>query len=170
MTIKVDHYLTHSQIKDIIGVTYNPNMELILMLMFYCGLRVSEALNIHNHTINKEKGYPTITLTGKGSKERTIRIPNKTLVSKLKFRKTKFPYTRQGVRQHIVRKSKLFDWSKNIKWKIGCHTFRHSSAHFYLSNGVPINELQAFLGHSSLVITQLYLTTNNQNSDKWNIE
>ena len=107
MTIKVDHYLTHSQIKDIISVTYDPNMELILMLMFYCGLRVSEAINIHNHTINKEKGYPTITLTGKGSKERTIRIPNKTLVSKLKFRKTKFPYTRQGVRQHIVRKSNI---------------------------------------------------------------
>ena len=161
MTIKVDHYLTHSQIKDIIGVTYNPNMELILMLMFYCGLRVSEAINIHKHTINKEKGYPTITLIGKGSKERTIRIPSKSLVSKLKFRATKYPFTRQ---------SKLFDWSKDIKWKIGCHTFRHSAAHYYLSKGVPINELQAFMGHSSLAITQLYLTTDNQNNENWSVD
>ena len=29
MTIKVDHYLTHSEIKDLIASTYNENMELV---------------------------------------------------------------------------------------------------------------------------------------------
>ncbi len=170
MTIKVDHYLTHSEIKDLIASTYNENMELVLMLMFYCGLRVSEALNIHKHTILKNKPYPRIVLTGKGSKTRAVRITNKTLEKKLKSRITKLPITRQAVSQHIKRKAKLQDWYQEKKFNIGCHTFRHSAAHYFLLNGVPINELQSFLGHSSIVITQLYLKTNELNSDKWNID
>ena len=173
MTIKVDHYLTHSEIKDLIAATYNENMELVLMLMFYCGLRVTEALNIHKHTIIKDLSqlpYPRIVLKGKGDKTRTVRITNKALVNKLKSRITKLPLSRQAVSQHIKRKAKLQDWYQDKKFNIGCHTFRHSAAHYFLLNGVPINELQSFLGHSSIVITQLYLKTNELNSDKWNIE
>ena len=76
MTIKVDHYLTHSQIKDILAATYNENMELVLSLMFYCGLRVTEALNIHKHTIIKDPSqvpYPRIILKGKGKKHNQFR-------------------------------------------------------------------------------------------------
>ena len=173
MTIKVDHYLTHSQIKDILAATYNENMELVLSLMFYCGLRVTEALNIHKHTIIKDPSqvpYPRIVLKGKGDKTRTVRITNKALANKLKSRVTKIPLTRQAVRQHIVRTAKKMEWYETIPFKIGCHTFRHSAAHYFLMNGVPINELQSFLGHSSIVITQLYLKTNQLNSESWNIE
>jgi len=167
MKIKVDHYLTVNEIKDILDSTYNENMEIVLMLMFYCGLRVTEALNIHKHTINKGLPYPSITLVGKGDKTRTVRITNKQLEKKLKSRVTKIPLTRQAVRQHIVRKAKLQSWYKDKKFNIGCHTFRHSAAHYFLLNGVPLNELQTFMGHSSIVITQFYLKTNELKSDKW---
>ena len=69
---------------------------------------MSEALNIHKHTILKNKPYPRIVLTGKGSKTRAVRITNKTLEKKLKSRITKLPITRQAVSQHIKRKAKLY--------------------------------------------------------------
>ena len=41
--------------------------------------------------------------------------------------------------------------------RIGTHTLRHSYARHYLLNGVPINHLSRWLGHSSIQTTLIYL-------------
>ena len=40
--------------------------------------------------------------------------------------------------------------------KIGLHTLRHSIATHLLGNGMPLEKIKDFLGHSSLESTQLY--------------
>ena len=40
---------------------------------------------------------------------------------------------------------------------IGTHTFRHSHARHLLMNGIPINYLSRWLGHSSIQTTLIYL-------------
>ena len=41
--------------------------------------------------------------------------------------------------------------------RIGTHTLRHSFARHMVANGIPLNQLQVWLGHESLVTTQVYL-------------
>ena len=41
--------------------------------------------------------------------------------------------------------------------EIGTHTFRHSYARHLLMNGIPINHLSRWLGHSSIQTTLIYL-------------
>ena len=47
--------------------------------------------------------------------------------------------------------------SNNTGVKISTHKFRHTYATIALSNGLPIHNLQYFLGHSSVSTTQIYL-------------
>ena len=47
--------------------------------------------------------------------------------------------------------------SNNTGVKISTHKFRHTYATMALSNGLPIHNLQYFLGHSSVSTTQIYL-------------
>ena len=164
MKIKVDNYLTHKQIKDLLNVTINPEMKTVLHLMFYAGLRVTEALEVHKHTLKWDLGYPTITLKGKGGKTRTLQIA-KPLIPYLKPKPKKINLSRQAVTNHIKRKSKKQEWYEDIGFPISAHTFRHSACHFLIDNNVPINQVQAFMGHSSLQITQYYATTKNANTE-----
>ena len=41
--------------------------------------------------------------------------------------------------------------------RIGTHTLRHSCAPHLLMNGIPINYLSRWLGHSSIQTTLIYL-------------
>ena len=41
--------------------------------------------------------------------------------------------------------------------EVGTHTFRHSYARHLLLNGIPINYLSRWLGHSSIQTTLIYL-------------
>ena len=41
--------------------------------------------------------------------------------------------------------------------EVGTHTFRHSYARHLLMNGIPINFLSRWLGHSSVQTTLIYL-------------
>ena len=41
--------------------------------------------------------------------------------------------------------------------RVGTHTLRHSYARHLLMNGIPINYLSRWLGHSSIQTTLIYL-------------
>ena len=41
--------------------------------------------------------------------------------------------------------------------RVGTHTLRHSYARHLLMNGIPINYLSRWLGHSSIQTTLVYL-------------
>ena len=41
--------------------------------------------------------------------------------------------------------------------RVGNDTLRHSFAKHMVANGVPLNQLQAWLGHESLATTEVYL-------------
>ena len=142
----------------------------MIEVMYGCGLRVSELINLKISDIYKEDGF--LRIFGKGSKERLVPIGDSSL-------KILFQYI-EGARLHVNVKPKFTDTvflnsrgtgltrqmvflivkdlaEKNgINKAISPHTFRHSFATHLLEGGANLLAVQQMLGHASVSTTEIY--------------
>ncbi|RDD52700.1 recombinase XerC [Nanoarchaeota archaeon NZ13-N] len=152
---KLPKYITFEEFQNILRVVKKRRDKLILLMLFYTGMRVSELVNLKKEDIMLKEGF--IKVYGKGGKERIVPIPNfliKELEEYLKEVKEEKIFnisTRQ-----IERLVKKYAEKAGIKKKVTPHVFRHSLATLLLTNGIDIRYIQEILGHSSLSITQIY--------------
>ena len=139
----------------------------IVELLFATGIRVSELwfLTIGNISIE----FTSITILGKGNKERRIPITNpntrKALLDYYRECKTTIAscdfffinrlgnrISEQSVRFLVKRVAK----AAGITREITPHVFRHTFATLLLEANIDIRYIQELLGHSSIAITQIY--------------
>ncbi|MDR3049574.1 MAG: site-specific tyrosine recombinase XerD [Elusimicrobiota bacterium] len=143
----------------------------MLELLYACGIRVSELVNLKFSNINLDDNF--IQVIGKGSKERIVpfgETAKKYLNLYLKMRR---PYSTVSEFIFISRlgkkMSRIAFWQqlKQIALQAGIyknitpHTFRHSFASHFLSEGADIRFVQEMLGHSSIATTQIYTHISN---------
>lgn len=157
------------EINAIFRSDLNTLENLIVELLYDCGLRVSELVNLQLNNINLKSKY--IQCYGKGSKERVIPFGKKAkssiekylkereqIILKYKLGKTKQLFikyngkklSRQDV-YYFIRKQ-----GEKIHKHISPHTLRHSFATHLLENGADLRVVQELLGHSDVSTTQLY--------------
>ena len=146
----------------------------IIELLFTTGARVSEIASLKTNAVNLDNG--NIYIKGKGNKERVIQIcnPETILVLKNYYKLYKAKMEKANDYFLINRfQKKLSDQSIRIivkklavKAKIGKHItphmFRHSFATLLLEKDVDIKYIQALLGHSSIITTQIYTHVNRE--------
>lgn len=143
----------------------------IIMLFLNCGLRLSELISIN---IDKIKG-DTLTVIGKGNKERTIYLNDvcvKAIADYLEVRQDANPghekalfisnrktrFSQKGV-QHMLDK---YLTEAGLAGKgYSPHKLRHTAATLMYQYGhVDIRALQEILGHESISTTQIYTHIN----------
>jgi integrase/recombinase XerD len=156
--------LTKEEVKKILDFSNNSKSKLMVSLMYACGFRVSELINLKVKDLNFEEkiGY---VKQAKGRKDRVFNIPEFILdllfkqVSKQKDSGSEFVFSGPNGRlssrnlQKIVSKSAK---RAGVNKEVHCHTLRHSFATHLLENGVDIRKIQELLGHSDLSTTQIY--------------
>ncbi len=164
---------------DVMRILSSPEKErdmLIFLLLYGCGLRISELANLKVSDID-ESGF--IKIKGKGGKWRKVPVPDEVMLFIKKFiekRKTgsikkedkkeevgeNSPYlflNKHGERlseryiREIVRRHGALKTGKRV-WP---HLLRHSYATHLLKNGADIRVIQELLGHSSINTTQKYI-------------
>lgn len=156
------------EIEEMLHNNLTPLEHVIMELLYSCGLRVSELVNLKINDIDLSSKY--VRCFGKGSKERIIPIgemakniikqylPERELIIKkfnlntkqlLISEKGRF-ITRQDVYNFIHAQGKI------IHKNISPHTLRHSFATHLLENGADLRVVQELLGHSDVSTTQLY--------------
>jgi integrase/recombinase XerD len=145
----------------------------LLEIMYACGLRVSEMVDLRINDVNPEIGY--IRCVGKGNKERVIPVGSMALEAVKKYLDSGRPLlnpkddcllvnykgeklTRDGVRRIIQEIAK----SAGINKKISPHTLRHCFATHMLEHGADLRSLQEMLGHASISTTQIYTHVNSE--------
>ena len=142
----------------------------ILEVLYSCGLRVSELINLKLSNIRFNEGY--VKVLGKGNKERYAPIGS----SALKYLKIYLEEVR--IHQNIKKDSEdivflnrrgkkltrvmIFTIIKQLAEKIGLkkkispHTFRHSFATHLIEGGADLRAIQEMLGHESITTTEIY--------------
>jgi integrase/recombinase XerC len=139
----------------------------ILMLLYGCGLRISEALSIKKQDIQQAK-HGFITICGKGEKERQVpilisvyeaiekylstcpfSIDNNTMI----FRSSKGKDLNPNVFRATLRSLRKI---LNLPEHTSPHAFRHSFATHLLGAGGDLRSIQELLGHANLSTTQRY--------------
>ena len=161
---KIPAVLTKEEIRALINALSTKKSKLMISLMYACGFRVSELVNLKVKDINFEEKTGYIR-HGKGKKDRIFNIPE-TLIKNLEkqvrlqlennqeylFTGNKGPLSARNI-QKIVKKAAE---KAGIKKDVHPHTLRHSFATHLLENGIDIRMIQELLGHSDLNTTQLY--------------
>jgi len=154
--------LTIEEIKSMLDMTNNIKHNLIIKLLYDCGLRVSEIINLKKQDINFKEGLIKINLA-KGKKDRFVKIPDSVfnnLESYCNLTKENilFPSNREGkltiksiqkIVQNAGKKAKI----KKIVYP---HLLRHSFATHLLEQGTDLRIIQKLLGHSDIKTTQIY--------------
>lgn len=141
----------------------------IIEVLYSCGLRVSEVVNLEISSLFLEQGY--ISVIGKGNKQRLIPIGSYAIKAVRNYteRRTEFSpnkkfddilfLNRRGGKLTTVM---VFIMIKEqvelvgIHKKVSPHTFRHSFATHLVEAGADLRSIQEMLGHESITTTEIY--------------
>lgn len=156
--------LTKNEIKKLLGCLNNRKSKLMLSLMYACGLRVSELINLKINNFDFDEKTGTIRQS-KGKKDRVFNIPSfleddlkkkveeqETLGKEFLFSGPKGHLSARNIQKIVSLAAK----KAGIKKEVHPHTLRHSFATHLLESGTDIRYIQALLGHSSISTTEIY--------------
>lgn len=148
----------------------------ILEVLYGCGLRVSELVNLDTFRINIDEEY--LIVEGKGSKERIVPVMGATkraltdyleharayLSMKAPLNSISTSAVFLNARGGRMSRQAIFDIVRAAGERVGIehlhpHTLRHCCATHMLEGGADLRVIQEFLGHADISTTQIYTHT-----------
>jgi len=142
----------------------------IVEVLYGCGLRVTELINLRISDLFATEGY--IRVTGKGNKERIVPIGYTALkYLDIYLNEVRVHQAIKTGNEDIIFLNRLgtrlsrisvFTMIKALADQIGLqksispHTFRHSFATHLVEGGADLRAVQEMLGHSSITTTEVY--------------
>ncbi len=164
---------TQNQIKELYKNCENEQEKMILNIAYGCGLRVGELVKLNKKDIDLQENRLVVE-SGKNSKRRIVPITNQIVIELKEYLESSEIPNNKSVFLNIENRrmqsgsfnlilKKLLNktnFGKRFKQaelnKIGMHTLRHSIATHLLENGMKLEQVQTFLGHSNVETTEVY--------------
>ena len=152
------------------GINLGERNRAIIEMLYSCGLRVSELIDLKISDLFFDEGF--IKVTGKGDKQRFVPIgPTaqkfiniwKDLRMHIKVQATSKDILFLNYKGKKLTRAMVFTIIKKLVEKSGLkknispHTFRHSFATHLLENGADLRAIQMMLGHESITTTEIYV-------------
>ena len=141
----------------------------MLELLYSCGLRVSELINLSYHNINLKEEF--IRIHGKGNKERILPMGEIAIDHLMKYETNARPMLLKNgqsdsyflsnrgsamSRQNFFYIIKAYANQVGIDKPLSPHSLRHAFATHLVQKGADLRSVQLMLGHSDISSTQLY--------------
>lgn len=158
------------EVKKILNSTRNNKHMLILWIIYSCGLRRSEVINIKLKDLDRERGILNIR-EAKGMADRIVPVPvmvwEKIEEYKLGYRPAYWLFEGQTGGKYsaesVYRVFKQALKTAGIRKDVGVHCLRHSYATHLHENGLDIRYIQELLGHRSSRTTEIYTHVSRRN-------
>lgn len=190
----IPHVITRHEVELLLASFEQNRFRALFTVVYQCGLRISEARHIKPKDINSKRNV-LLVREGKGGKSREVPM-NPALINRLRTfylahqnKEWLFPATVRHYRKHSTlslseamglgtrpmsidtthsafRKACDKSGLMAMHEKIVIHTLRHSYATHMLEAGVSVRQLAAYLGHSSLESTMVYLHLTEMSEEK----
>ncbi len=171
---KIPEVLSVNEIDEIFakpntGDKYGIRDRAILEVLYACGLRVSELINIKLSDLYLDD--EAIRVFGKGSKERIVPIGRSAINSVNDYLFQSRPFFDKGKSlNHLFLNTRGTKFSRMGLWfiidkyvkeagivkAVHPHTFRHTFATHLLEGGADLRAVQEMLGHADISTTQIY--------------
>jgi integrase/recombinase XerD len=169
--IFVPQVLSKEDVASIINATNNLKHKAMISLIYSCGLRRNELLNMKIADIDSKRNLISIR-HAKGNKDRLVPLSPKILEMLREYYKQykpvtwlfegRFPDTPYtGISLHNVFTGALK--KTGIKGQFSLHTLRHCFATHLLENGVNLRYIQELLGHRYMKTTEIYMHVSAKN-------
>lgn len=161
---RLPNVLSKEEVIAILQSPTNIKHKTMLSLIYACGLRRSELLNIKPLDIDSKRGL-LIIRQSKGKKDRLVPISEKVIEMLRAYYKMYKPkiwlfegqfegtqYSETSLQEVL----KIAIKKVNIKKPVSLHWLRHSYATHLLESGVDLRYIQELLGHKSSKTTEIY--------------
>lgn len=146
------------------GGDRRPSETAIVMVLFLCALRVSEACSLNIGDARTEDYVPIMSVIGKGDRKRTIVVPTRAMawldraaegrdVGPAILNRAGNRMTRSNASRVVQRVAAKAGFGDR---EITPHALRRSWIEIALQDRVPIRDVQAYVGHSTVTTTQYY--------------
>lgn len=167
---KLPTILSEQEIQLIFSMISNIKHKTILSIIYSCGLRIGEVLNLKIEDVDSERMVLQIK-QGKGAKDRVVPLAQNVLVLLRKYYSKYKPkiylfngednlqYSPTSIRNVLKRAV----YKAHIKKNVTPHTLRHSYATHLLEQGIDLRYIQVILGHSSVKTTEIYTHVSTKN-------
>lgn len=161
---RLPNVMSKEEVKKLLNSLTNEKHRLMLSLIYACGLRRSELLQLKLEDV--ERGRKLLHIReAKGFKDRLVPVSDKTIelidcyLSRYKPQKYLFEgqwpkemYSATSLERVFIHACEM----AGIKKKITLHSLRHSYATHLLESGTDLRFIQELLGHKSSKTTQIY--------------
>ncbi len=161
---KLPNVLSMDEVKAILQAPTNVKHRTMLSLIYACGLRRSELLNLKIEDVDSKR-HMLIIRNAKGYKDRQVPISDKTIEMLREYYKMYRPnvwlfegqkegekYSEQSL-QSVLKQAVS---KSNIRKPVTLHWLRHSYATHLLESGTDLRFIQELLGHKSSKTTEIY--------------
>lgn len=161
---KLPIVLSVEEIQKMFSVCENTKHKLILALLYSCGLRVSELINLKWEHIDRSRMIINI-IQAKGKKDRQVMLTQslipllekywkeyKSRVYVLNGWKDELQYTDRSVGQVV----KQLATKAGLNKRVYTHLLRHCAFTHMVENGTDLGLIQKLAGHNNIKTTQIY--------------
>jgi len=160
---KLPIVLSQDEVQRMFNVCENLKHKVILALLYSCGLRVSELINLQWKNIDRSRMIINI-LAAKGKKDRQVMLPElliPLLENYYRAYKTKnYILSGQFSEQYSARSvgevMKQLAEKAKINKRVYTHLMRHNCFTHMVENGTDINLIQKLAGHNNVKTTMMY--------------
>ncbi len=160
---KLPVVLSKEEVVSLLQATKNLKHRTVIAMLYGCGLRVGELVNLRLKSFDFERRQVRI-VNAKGRKERYVTIAENSIPLLQNYYATYRPveylienprggkYSSNSIRAFLKKSSELAGIKKNVN----PHCLRHSFATHLLENGTDLRYIQELLGHSRPETTMVY--------------
>lgn len=161
---KLPNVLSKEEVAAILQALSNQKHRTMLSLIYACGLRRSELLNLKPENIDSKR-HMLIILNSKGKKDRVVPISEKVITMLREYYKIYKPKTWLFEGQNMGEQYSETSLQKVLKMALEAakmhkpvtlHWLRHSYATHLLESGTDLRYIQELLGHKSSKTTEIY--------------